>query len=84
MFRFAMASGRADHDPTIGLRGALAPVVAQNRPAITDPGRIGELLRAIDGYRGHEPTEFAMKLLPLTFVRPGELRLAELACYRFR
>lgn len=77
VFRFAIASGRADHNPTDALRGALAPVMAQNRPAITDPLRIGELLRAIDGYRGHQPTEFAMKLLPLTFVRPGELRLAE-------
>ena len=77
VFRYAIASGRLENDPTTSLRGALAPVVVQNRPAITDPIRIGELLRAIDGYRGHEPTEFAFKLLPLTFVRPGELRLAE-------
>jgi integrase len=50
--------------------------VRRNRPAIVEPLRIGELMRAIDGYRGDVATEFALKLLPLTFVRPGELRLA--------
>ena len=76
MFRYAIATGRADRDPAAALRGALAPVVVRNHPAITDPNGIGELLRAIDGYRGHLPTEYALKLLPLMFVRPGELRLA--------
>ena len=47
----------------------------RNRPAIVDLLRIGELMRAIYGYRGDVATEFALKLLPLTFVRPGELRL---------
>ena len=77
VFRFAIATGRLERDPSLSLRGALAPVVVKNRPAITDPIRIGELLRAIDGYRGYLPTEVALKLLPLTFVRPGELRLAQ-------
>ena len=48
----------------------------RNRPAIVDPSRLGELMRAIAGYRGDISTEFALKLLPLTFVRPGELRCA--------
>lgn len=77
IFRFAIASGLAENDPTQALRGALIPVVAQNRPSITDPKRIGELLRGIDGYRGHLPTEYAFRMLPLVFVRPGELRMAE-------
>lgn len=77
VFRYAVITGRAERDPTIDLRGAIAAVSRRNRPAIVDPGRIGELMRAIDGYRGDVSTEFALKLLPLTFVRPGELRLAE-------
>ena len=63
--------------PTVDLRGAIAAVCSRYRPGITDPQRIGELLRAIDGYRGDISTEFALRLLPLTFVRPRELRLAE-------
>jgi integrase len=77
VFRYAVATGRAEQDPTIHLRGAIAAVSRKNRPAIVDPARIGELMRAIHGYRGDVSTEFALKLLPLTFVRPGELRLAE-------
>ena len=77
VFRYAVVTGRAERDPTIELRGAIAAVVRRNRPAIVDPVRIGELMRAIAGYRGDVSTEFALKLLPLTFVRPGELRLAE-------
>jgi integrase len=77
VFRYAVVTGRADRDPTVDLRGAIAAVSRRNRPAIVDPLRIGELMRAIAGYRGDVPTEFALKLLPLTFVRPGELRLAE-------
>ena len=76
VFRYAVVTGRAERDPTVDLRGAIAAVVRRNRPAIVDPARIGELMRAIAGYRGDASTEFALKLLPLTFVRPGELRLA--------
>jgi integrase len=76
MFRYAIATGRATHDITADLRGALAPVVTTNHAAITDPVRVGELLRAIDGYRGSLVTSYALKLAPLTFVRPGELRHA--------
>lgn len=77
VFRYAVVTGRAERDPTIDLRGAIAAVSRRNRPAIVDPRRIGELMRAIAGYHGDLSTEFALKLLPLTFVRPGELRLAE-------
>jgi integrase len=71
-----VVTGRAERDPTPDLRGAIAAVVRRNRPAIVEPLRIGELMRAIQTYRGDVATEFALKLLPLTFVRPGELRLA--------
>lgn len=74
IFRFAVSTGRADRDPTSDLRGALAPVITTNRPAITEPAQIGQLLNAIDSYTGHASTAFALKLAPLLFVRPGELR----------
>jgi integrase len=76
IFRYAIATGRAERDPTPDLRGALAPVVVTNRAAITTPARIGELLRAIEGYSGQPSTEYALKLAPLLFARPGELRAA--------
>jgi integrase len=76
IFRFAIATGRAERDPTADLRGALAPIVSSNHAAVTDPKGVGELLRAIDGYKGQSATECAMKLAPLVFVRPGELRAA--------
>jgi integrase len=77
VFRYAVATGRAERDPTADLRGALAPVVVRNHPAITEPVKIGELMRSIDGYQGQRATEYALKLLPLVFVRPSELRCAE-------
>jgi integrase len=77
VFRYAIATGRAERDPAADLRGALAPVVVRNHPAITEPAKIGGLLRSIYGYSGQPSTEYALKLLPLTFVRPGELRGAE-------
>lgn len=77
VFRFAIATGRAERDPTADLRGALAPVVTRNRSAITDPLRIGALLRAMDIYNGQPATTAALRLAPLVFVRPGELRGAE-------
>ena len=77
VFRYAVQTERAAHDVTTDLRGALAPVVSEHHAAITEPVRIGELLRAIDGYTGHSATAYALKLAPLLFVRPGELRHAE-------
>jgi len=76
VFRYAIATGRAERDPAADLKGALAPVVVKNHAAITDPVKVGELLRAIDGYSGHPATQAAFKLAPLLFVRPGELRAA--------
>lgn len=77
VFRYAVATGRADRDITSDLRGALAPIPSQHHPAIVEPKRIAELLRAIDGYSGQPVTHIALKLAPLVFVRPGELRMAE-------
>jgi integrase len=77
VFRYAIATGRAERDPTPDLRGALSYHKTRNLPAITDPTKIGELLRAIDGYQGSFVTRCALRLTPLLFVRPGELRHAE-------
>jgi integrase len=77
VFRYAVQTERADRDVTADLRGALAPVVSEHHAAITEPARVGELLRAIDGYTGHAVTAMALRLAPLLFVRPGEFRHAE-------
>ena len=73
VFRYAIATGRAKRDPTGDLRGAL-PAVRPDFAAITEPERVGELLRAIDGYEGSLTVRCALRLAPLVFVRPGELR----------
>jgi integrase len=77
VFRYAIATGRAKRDPSADLRGALSPVKHGRMATITDPKKIGELLRAIDGYEGTPVAKCALKLAPLVFVRPGELRHAE-------
>jgi integrase len=77
VFRYAVATGRAERDPSGDLRGALTPARTINRAAITDPVKAGELLRAIDNYRGSFVVQCALKFAPLVFVRPGELRKAE-------
>jgi integrase len=77
VFRFAVATGRADRDVTADLRGALAPVKGSHFAAITEPKAIGALLRALWGYRGTFVVSSAMRLGPYLFVRPGELRKAE-------
>lgn len=79
IFRYAIATGRAKRDPSADLRGALAPVHPVHLAALTEPQAIGDLLRAIDGYQGHLVTKSALRLAPLVFVRPGELRAAEWA-----
>lgn len=84
VFRYAIATGKADRDPTADLRGALAPVRGSNFAAITDPRRIGELLRALDGYQGQPAVMAALRLAPIVFVRPGELRGAEWAEFDFK
>ena len=77
VFRFAIATGRADRDPSRDLSGALAPTQEKHLASITEPGAVGELLRAIDGYKGAFVTRCALRLAPLVFVRPGELRQAQ-------
>jgi integrase len=77
VMRYAIATGRADRDPIPDLRGALPPLNTEHRPAVTEPKRVGELLRAIDGYIGQPTVCYALKLAPLTFTRPTELRAAE-------
>lgn len=79
VFRYAIASGRADRDPSADLRGALTPWKPRHYPAPTEPAAVGELLRAIDGYSGGLPVKTMLQLAPLVFVRPGELRQAEWA-----
>lgn len=77
VFRYAVATGRAQRDPSGDLRGALTPWKPQHYPAITDPKEIGPLLRVIDGFSGTLPVKCALQLAPLLFLRPGELRRAE-------
>lgn len=77
VFRHAILTHRATRDPTADLRGALVPVVEVHHAGLTDPGAVGALLRAIDGYSGQPVTEIALRLAPILFVRPGELRKAE-------
>ena len=77
VLRYAVATGRAPHDVAADLKDALAPVKSKNFASVTDPRRVGELMRAIHGYGGHPVTALALKLAPLVFVRPGELRAAE-------
>jgi integrase len=77
VFRFAVASGLAGRDVTADLRDALAAVPKANYAAITEPKQAGELLRSIHAYTGHPYAVAALKLSPLLFVRPGELRAAE-------
>lgn len=79
VFRFAVASGLAERDVTADLRGALSAVPKAHYAAITDPAEVGPLLRAIHAYSGHPYAQAALKLSPLLFVRPGELRAAEWA-----
>ena len=77
VFRYAVATGRAERDPTGDIRGALPPPKERHHASIIEPKRIGELLRAIDAYEGFFVTKCALRLAPLVFVRPGELRRAQ-------
>lgn len=77
VIRYAMSTDRAYTDITVPLRGALTPIVEKHHSSITNPKEIGNLLRDIDGYQGSFVTQCALKLAPLFFVRPGELRQAE-------
>nr|UXE44365.1 prophage integrase IntA [uncultured bacterium] len=79
VFRYAIATGRAERDPSADLRGALTAPKVVHRATIVDPAGIGALLRGIEDYDGLPLTKAALKLAPLVFVRPGELRKAEWA-----
>lgn len=79
VFRYAIATGRAERNPATDLRGALPPVKQTHLAAITNPEKVGGLLRAMDAYSGSFITKCALRLAPLVFVRPGELRHAEWA-----
>ena len=83
VFRFAVATGRAERDPSRDLAGALAPTKEKHLASITDPQEVGALLRAIDAYEGSWITRCALRLSPLVFVRPGELRAAQWAEFDF-
>lgn len=75
--RYAIASQLVEVDVTSGLRGALAPIETTHLPAITEPAEVGKLMKAIEGYTGFYSVVAALRLAPLVFVRPGELRGAE-------
>lgn len=79
VFRYAIATARADNDPTQALRGAIASPKQQHRAAITDPTAFGGLLRAIEGFMGQPTTKAALQLMALLACRPGELRHASWA-----
>jgi len=77
VFRYAIATARASRDPSADLRGALPPVRETHHAALTKPADVAALLRAINGYQGTFVVRCALRLAPLVFVRPGELRKAE-------
>jgi integrase len=79
VFRYAVATGRAERDPSGDLRGALPPIRGKHFAAVTDPDEVGPLLRKLDGYEGTLVVRCALRLAPLVFVRPGELRRARWA-----
>jgi len=77
IFRYGVATGRIKSDPTRDLQGALTPVVYKHRATITEPKKVGELLRAIQAFEGTLVVQCALRITPYVFVRPGELRHAE-------
>lgn len=79
VFRYAVQTGRALRDITSDLRGALTPSVTKHMPAFTEPSQVAELLRAMDGFTGTITVQTALRLAPLVFVRPSELRKARWA-----
>lgn len=79
IFRYAVATGRAERDPSGDLRGAIPPVKGEHFAAVTDPKKVGELLKVLEGYQGSLIVQSALALAPLVFVRPGELRTAQWA-----
>ena len=76
VMRYAIATDRAERDIAADLRGALPPFKGENFAAVTDPAKVAVLLRTLDGYQGTLAVACALRLAPLVFVRPGELRKA--------
>jgi integrase len=83
IFRYAIATGKAERDISNDLRGALPPTRKRHHATIVDPKKIAELLKAIQSYEGYFVTKCALQLAPLFFVRPGELRKAEWSEFNF-
>ena len=79
IFRYAVATGLIQRDPTSDLKGALSPSTSKHFAAVTEPEKVAEILKAIDSYQGTLTVQCALKLAPLVFVRPGELRHAKWA-----
>lgn len=79
IFRYAAQTGRAARDITVDLKGALPPATTKHMAAFTEPSQVAGLLKAIDGFTGTLTVQAALKLAPLVFVRPGELRTAKWA-----
>ncbi|CAJ5407036.1 putative integrase [Burkholderia pseudomallei] len=77
VFRYAVATGRAERDVSADLRGALPPARHTHFASVTEPDEVAGLLRALDGFQGTFVVQCALRLAPLLFVRPGELRTAE-------
>lgn len=77
IFKYAISTGRTSINPAYGVKGALRPVQQRHYPAITKPDELRELLRSLDAYRGTYTVKCALRLLPMLFVRSGELRKAE-------
>lgn len=77
VWRYAVATGRAERDITQDLKGAIPPAKGSHLGAITEPKEIGQLLRNIEDYSGSEVIRHALRIAPLLFVRPGELRQAK-------
>lgn len=77
IFRYAVATTRAENDPTFALKGALTTPTVRHRAAITDPTRLGAFLCSLDAFDGQPTTSAALRLLPILFPRPGALRAAE-------
>ena len=77
VFQYGIVTGRALRNPASDLRGALEPIIAGHHAAITEPKKVGELLRAINTYTGTFSVKCALLISPMVFTRPGELRNAE-------
>ncbi len=79
VFRYAVATGRVERDPSGDLKGAIPPAQGKHMAATTDPKKFADFLRAMEGYEGSLIVRCALRLAPLVFVRPGELRMAQWA-----